>query len=108
MNVYGPNDDSPDFFQNIHGALEEIGHETIVICGDFNFVQNQDLDTYNYVNINNPRAKNKVLNLKDELNMVDPFREIYDDLRRFTWRKANPIKQARLDFFLVSETRRYK
>ena len=92
MNVYGPNDDSPDFFQNINGALEEIGNETIVICGDFNLVQNQDLDTYNYVILNNPRAKNKVLNLKEELNMVDPFREIYDDLRRFTRRKANPIK----------------
>ena len=80
MNIYGPNDDSPDSFQNIHGALKEIGNETIVICGDFNLVQNQDLDTYNYVNINNPRAKNKVSNLKEELNMVDPFREIYDDL----------------------------
>ena len=35
--------------------------------------------------------------------MVDPYREIYNDLKRFTWRKTNPIKQARLDVFLISE-----
>ena len=36
--------------------------------------------------------------------MVDPYREIYKDLKKFTWRKKNPIKQAHLDFFLISET----
>ena len=23
---------------------------------------------------------------------------------RFTWKKSNPVKQARLDFFLISES----
>ena len=103
VNIYGPNGDNPEFYQNMYDTIEDFDNENIIICGDFNLVQNQDLDTYNYVNINNPRAKNKVLDLKEELNMVDPFREIYNDLKRFTWRKTNPIKQARLDFFLISE-----
>ena len=104
VNIYGPNDDSPEFYQNMYDVLEEIGNENIIICGDFNLVQNQNLDTYNYVNINNPRAKNKVSDLKEELNLVDPYRELYHDLKRYTWRKTNPNKQARLDFFLISET----
>ena len=104
VNIYGPNEDRPMFYQNMYDAIEEFANETIIICGDFNLVQTQDLDTHNYVNVNNPRAKDKVLEIKEELNMVDPFREIYDDLKRFTWRKTNPIKQARLDFFLISET----
>ena len=41
--------------------------------------------------------------LKEELNLIDPFREIYENFRQYTWRKRNPIKQARLDFFLISE-----
>ena len=100
VNIYGPNDDSPEFYQNMYDVLEEIGNENIIICGDFNLVQNQNLDTYNYVNINNPRAKNKVSDLKEELNLVDPYRELYHDLKRYT----NPNKQTRLDFFLISET----
>ena len=28
-----------------------------IICGDFSLVQDQDLDTYNYLHVNNPKAK---------------------------------------------------
>ena len=35
--------------------------------------------------------------------MIDPFRYQNPDTRRFTWRRKNPFKQARLDFFLISE-----
>ena len=35
--------------------------------------------------------------------MVDPFRENFPRLKRYTWRKKNPLKQARLDYFLISE-----
>ena len=104
VNIYGPNDDMPIFYQTMYEAIEEFANEKVIICGDFNLVQSQDLDTHNYVNINNPRAKQKVIDIKDELNMVDPFRELYNNLKRYTWRKSNPIKQARLDFFLISET----
>jgi hypothetical protein len=31
-------------------------------------------------------------------NLTDPFRELYPDLKRYTWRKRTPLKQARLDF----------
>ena len=71
--------------------------------GIFNLFQNQELDTFNYINVINPNAKNFVLNLKEELNLIDPFREIYENSRQYTWRKRNPIKQVRLDFYLVSE-----
>ena len=43
------------------------------------------------------------MHLKEEMNLVDPFRELYEISKQFTWRKRNPLKQARLDFFLVSE-----
>ena len=72
-------------------------------CGDFNHVQNQDLDTSDYTNINNPTAKENVMNLKEKMNLVDQLRKLYEILKQYTWRKRIPLKQARLDFFLVSE-----
>ena len=103
INLYGPNEDSPDFFTKIAEKIEELETDTCIWCGDFNLVQDQELDTYNYLHINNPKAKECVLNLKEELNLVDPFREMFETDRRYTWRKPTPLKQARLDFFLVSE-----
>ena len=35
--------------------------------------------------------------------MVDPVRENFPRFKRYTWRKKNPLKQARLDYFLISE-----
>ena len=35
---------------------------------------------------------------------MDAYREFHPDVNRYTWRKHNPIKQSRLDFFLISET----
>ena len=31
------------------------------------------------------------------------FRELHEKMKRYTWRKPTPIKQARLDFFLITE-----
>ena len=103
VTVYGPNEDTPDFYVKVAESIEEIGNETCIICGDFNLVQDQDLDTFNYLHVNNPKAKECLWNIKDEFNLVDPYRELNETARRYTWRKPNPLKQARLDFFLVSE-----
>ena len=36
-------------------------------------------------------------------NLVDAFRFFHPDIKRYTWRRQNPIKQARLDYFIVSK-----
>ena len=102
-NIYGPNEDSPGFFLKVQEKIEEFDNEHVILCGDFNLVQSQELDTYNYINVNNPNAKESVLDIKKELKLVDPFREVHENTRQYTWRKRNPVKQARLDFFLLSE-----
>ncbi len=70
----------------------------------FNLVQDPDLDYKNYNNINNMRARETLLEFKTSNYMVDPFRELHPKLRRYTWHRRNPIQQARLDFFLLSES----
>ena len=38
INLYGPNKDTPNFFDNIINTVETIGNNKIIICGDFNVV----------------------------------------------------------------------
>ena len=35
-------------------------------------------------------------------DLCDVFRELHQNKKQFTWKRRNPVKQARLDFFLVS------
>lgn len=104
LSLYGPNQDIPGFFDNIMSIIEDFGNENYVICGDFNLVLNPTIDCFNYLHINNPNARMKVLEIIDQWNLVDPFREIYPNMRRYTWRKRTPLKQSRLDFFLIPDS----
>ena len=68
-------------------------------------VINPEIDSFNYLHINNPKARQIVLNLLEEENFKDVWRIMNEDSRKYTWRRLNPIKkQARLDYFLVSDT----
>jgi exonuclease III len=100
--LYGPNDDRPDFYHQVKNNIEKFGNPHCMICGDYNLVQDQILDTFNYSNINNPKAKETVLQMKVDMGLCDPWRVLNKDTKRFTWRKNNPVKQARLDFFFIS------
>ena len=46
----------------------------------------------------------KNLEIKENNKLIDPFREAYPSLKRYTWRNRSPLNQARLDYFLISET----
>ncbi len=83
--------------------IETFTSDFMILCGDWNLVQDQNLDCFNYKNINNPRAREKILNCKEIYKLQDPWRVYNPDVKRFTWFRNNPIKKARLDFFLISE-----
>lgn len=84
ITLYGPNNDSPNFYTKVNEIIEDFNNETVIINGDFNLVLNQELDTFNYQNVNNPRAKSKVSEMRELYNPTDPFRELYPELKRFT------------------------
>jgi hypothetical protein len=63
------------------------------------------IDNSNYSNINNPKARAKVLEFMKIYNLADVFREIYPELKRFSWRQNNPLKHASLSMFLPSSSR---
>ena len=103
VNLYGPNNDSPQFYSTLQEKLEQIPNDGIIIGGDWNLVLNPTLDYHNYKHNNNTRAQDRVIRLAGELELVDIWREINPEILRYTWRRPTPRQQARLDFFLISE-----
>ena len=61
------------------------------------------LDYYNYKHFNNAKAQEQVENLMINLDLLDIWREIHSEMRRYTWRRNTPLQQSRLDFFLISD-----
>ena len=45
------------------------------------------MDCKDYNNINNPRARDQVLNLMIEYNLIDFWRELNLEARQYTWRR---------------------
>ena len=101
INIYAPNNDQPEFFTKVFEATSYDGFDHVMLCGDFNLVLDPKKDSFNYKHINNPKARLQVIEKMAELEMVDIFRHMNPDKKRYTWRKKNPVKQARLDYFLV-------
>ena len=102
VSLYGPNTDSPEFYIDLQRIIIDFENPHVIICGDWNLVQNQALDTHNYLHVNNPRASHQVNLMKNNLDLCDPWRIRYPGKKYFTWRQPNPFKQGRLDFFLIS------
>jgi exonuclease III len=103
INIYGPNEDKPDFYKNIKAIINSFENESVLLCGDWNMVLNPKHDSYNYKHINNPKARDEVLSLIEEMELVDVWRAFHESENHYTWGKRNPVKMARLDFFLASE-----
>jgi len=48
-------------------------------------------------------AHNQVETMMQNLDLVDFWREINPELKRYTWRRGTPFQQSRLDYFLVTD-----
>ena len=88
----------------INEKIEQIGNVLVIVGGDWNVVLNMKLDVRNYLSVvTRPRARKKIFELMAKYDLLDIFRKLYPERKKFTWCKFNTNKQARLDYFLVSE-----
>lgn len=103
VNIYGPNRDDPTFYHTLKETIKTYQVNNVIAVGDWNIAMDPDIDCHNYKHINNPRARKAVETLTEELGLADVWRETNPESRRYTWRKPTPLKQSRLDFFLISD-----
>ena len=56
---------------NVTQKNAEFENDEVIICEDWNFVINPELDMENYVHVNNPNARRIILNYVEEENRPD-------------------------------------
>jgi exonuclease III len=107
--VYGPNNNSADFFNDIRDTCSRLNNKLIVIGGDWNTTvdSNQvrhNIDTINMADIPSRRRSNWLRSLCDRLYLTDPYRFFYPDRLEYTYvpNAQASINRSRLDFFQIS------
>ena len=73
----------------------------ILMVGDWDVVQDYEIDTANYRSQNNIKAQQQIIDMKNSLDLIDIWRAINPDTKRYTWRGPD-LKQSRHDYFLIS------
>ena len=104
LNIYGHNQDKPALLRNILEKLEDKMIRNWILCGDWNFVLDQNMDTYNYIQNNNPNSKLYFETFMEKHNLIDIWRKANPSKKNYTWFRTNPTKAARLDYFIISPT----
>lgn len=104
VNVYGPNKDDPIFYKTLKETIKKHENNNIIAVGDWNIALDPNVDCHNYIHNNNPQAREELENLTIEFGLADVWRENNPECRRYTWRKPTPLKQSRLDFFLLADS----
>lgn len=73
INVYGPNDDNPSFFENLFLLIATLSG-TSLIAGDFNCTIDPKLDRSSGVDTSHSHSRKKLQYFINELNLCDPWR----------------------------------
>ena len=105
--IYGPNNDSPEFYDKVvFSKIKKCQEESdfCIIGGDWNITLDQNLDTFGYNSENNINAKKYLISCMENLGLIDIFRHLNPHKKRYSWRQFGGFKRARLDFFLISST----
>ena len=73
-NVYGPNQDQPDFYKNCFKILNKMANENLIIGGDFNLVLDTEKDRYKS-KTNNDKAAAYLKHFMEENEINDVWRD---------------------------------
>ena len=88
VNIYGPNRDKPTFYRDLKNDILFFENETVIIGADFNLILDEEKVCCYYQRFNNPRARETLLDICAELDLIDIWRELHLDENQYTWRKT--------------------
>lgn len=85
INVYGPNNDDPGFYNDVHGILKDFTCESIICGGDFNCVLDINLDKKGGRAHTNFNAQNAIKTIMQDYDLIDIWRIRNPNVQRYTW-----------------------
>ena len=104
-NVYAPTQDHTQeqvaMLNDLYNITEQYLHCSLIIGGDFNLCMDPVVDKYGSTD-KHSEYRTSVKGLCESFNIVDIWRILNPDVRRYTWRQCNPLRQSRLDYILTS------
>ena len=104
-NIYGPNTDDATFFDQLTLKLIEYENCSTILGGDFNLVLDTKLDKCGGLPQTHEKCLKSLKCYMKNHNMVDIWRILHPNLKKYTWRRQNPTPvHCRLDFFLISDS----
>ena len=80
-----------------------MNNELIVIGGDWNVALNPKIDSNQPSSVYCARSRKKITDSMNNYDLVDVYRTLHKDTRKYSWRRFNSTQRSRLDYFLVSE-----
>lgn len=54
--MYGPNEDTQEFYQNLSNIVNKLQYDGMIIFGDFNLVLDTNQDYYYYLHVHPSKA----------------------------------------------------
>ena len=108
INVYAPTKDQQDlqleFLSFVHDRLIEYSDKNILLGGDFNTCLDPAVDKKGGCHETSSRSAEKLHSLIEDYNLIDVWRLLNHDSRRYTRREMSRsgLVQSRLDYWLIS------
>ena len=102
--LYAPNDDDPSFFLNFFDHLNDFQCNEVIIGGDFNLVLDLDINKKGGLAKTHTESVKTLKDFCAQIDLLDAWRILNPDTRRYTWRRKRPEIHCRLDFFLVTQS----
>ena len=91
--LYGPNRDDPGFYDNLKERIIDKENLPLIICTDWNPVQNFEIYTFGYQRENNTKTKAKVQVMQTALDLEDVWRISNEKFKRYTWFSCKSPRQ---------------
>ena len=105
-NIYGPNNchDQDDFIKTLSQQLmSKTDTSKVIISGDWNITLNR-IDKLGGLPWKATSGRNTLLDLMDELNLTDIYRELHPKSKSFTYVSKSLNLKSRIDYFLISRS----
>jgi len=107
ISVYGPNVTDNNFFYDLDRLLASKSDYKNVLAGDWNLTYatggiNNNIDIINMRAPPSQERSNRLQQICEKWELVDPYRALYPDSRDFTYiPRTGGQNRSRLDFFLI-------
>lgn len=105
VNLYGPNNDDPSFFQKIFSILNKLPSSDLIIGGDFTTILDPTIDKSNSTgNIKTPQSTIVIKQYMEDCGLGDGWRLNHPTDKEYTHFSKVHHTYSRTDYFLTSNS----